>query len=202
MRHDERGIALMTVIFMTAVMMVIVSLVGYKVLRSTKGSAAEGIKTKTYYAANAGLDNARIYLSDNYINKNYWNYILDPDAEPGYTGSATNPSEDLYQHSGDLEPTGFATDPPIAVQVFVKDNNDGDGNYGVDTDQLIMVNVEAVAPDGRTTTMVEARLLYDDSVDSYSQLGGSAGREHYKDVSGVSATDHLADSSEVLVLAQ
>lgn len=201
MQRDERGIALVTVIFMTAVIMAIVSLVGYKVLRSIRGSAAEGVKTKTYYAANAGLDSARIYLSDNYISKNYWNYILDPDAEPGYSGAATEPSEDLYMHNSDLEPAGFTTDPPITVQVFVKDNNDGDNDYGIDTDQLVMVNVEARAVDG-SSTMVEARLLYDDSVDSYSQLGGSAGREHYREVSGVSATDNLTDSSEVLVLAQ
>lgn len=202
MLRDEKGIALVMVIMMTAVVMMIVSLVGFKVLRSTKGSAIEGLKTKTYEAANSGLENARVYLSDNYISQNNWQYVLDPDTAPGYSGSPTNPQADLYQHSTLLEPAGFVTDPPMDIKVYVKDNNDGDDNYGIDTDQLIMVNVEATAPDGRTTTLVEARLLYDDSIDSYSQLGGSAGREHYRDVSGVADPATLGDNASTLDLKQ
>jgi hypothetical protein len=195
MLRDERGIALLTVIMMTAIMMVIVSLVAYKVLRSTRGSATEGLKTKTYYAASAGIDSARLELSEEYIASDYWKNILDPDTAPGYTGAATNPAADLYMRTTDLEPGNFTANPPLTVRVYIKDNNDGDGNYGIDSDQLVMVNVEASEPNSGTTTMVEARLLYDDTSSGYSQLGGSAGREHFRDVTGVGDPTTLSGSS-------
>lgn len=184
MLYDNRGIALVTVILMTAVIMVIVSLVGYKVMRSTAGSAAEGLKTKTYYAANSGLDVGRLYLSQNYVSKNYWGYILDPDTDPDYSGPAVTPTADIYLRVGDMEPANYVSNPPLTIRTYVKDNND-DGNYAIDTDQLVMVNIEATTANGEVVTLVEARLLYDDSIDSYAQLGGSAGREHFREVSGV-----------------
>lgn len=194
MLRDERGIALLTVLMMTAIMMVIVSLVGYKVLRSTRGTATEGLKTKAYYAASAGVDSARLQLSEQYITSDYWQNILDPDP------ANITPAADLYMRSTTLEPAGFTTSPPLTLQVFIKDNNDGDSDYGIDTDQLVMVNVEAVAPDGRTSSMVEARLLYDDSNSGYSQLGGSAGRENFRDVSGVGDISNLGSNTTSIEL--
>ncbi len=194
MLRDERGIALLTVLMMTAIMMVIVSLVGYKVLRSTRGTVTEGLKTKAYYAASAGVDSARLQLSDQYIASDYWQNILDPDP------ANITPAADLYMRSTTLEPAGFTTSPPLTLQVFIKDNNDGDSDYGIDTDQLVMVNVEAVAPDGRTSSMVEARLLYDDSDSGYSQLGGSAGRENFRDVSGVGDISNLDSNTTTIDL--
>lgn len=184
MLYDNRGIALVTVILMTAVIMVIVSLVGYKVIRSTAGSAAEGLKTKTYYAANSGLEVGRLYLSQNYVSSNYWADIL---TEGG------TPDADLYLRVENMEPTGYVSNPPLTISSYIKDNND-DGNYAIDTDQLVMVNVEATTANGEVVTLVEARLLYDDSIDSYAQLGGSAGREHFREVSGV-GQDVIDDSA-------
>jgi len=202
MFRDERGLALVSVILMTAVIMVIVSIVTYKVIRSTSASGTVGLKSKTYYAANGGLENARVELDAQYESSSYWQDFLDPDTAPGYTGPATNPQPDLYLAVDNLLPAGFATVPPINLQILIKDNNDGDDNYAVDTDQLVMVNVQAQRAGDDTQTMVETRLLFDDSRDSYSQLGGGPGREHFRNVSGISDPTTLNANTETLDLAQ
>ncbi|TYO99931.1 hypothetical protein EDC39_10191 [Geothermobacter ehrlichii] len=197
MLRDDRGIALVTVIMMTACIMAIVTLVAYKVLRSTTDSVAVKSKAQTYHNANAGLENARLILNDQYKSSEFWHYFLDPDSDPNYSGPATDPDQNknLFLRATGLVPANFGNDPDLSIDVFVKDNDDGDGTNAVDTDQLILVNVRAQRTDG-AVTMIESRLLFDDSEDSYSQAGGGPGKEHYRNVSGIGDAANLGTSTE------
>ncbi|RMF42474.1 MAG: hypothetical protein D6751_11990, partial [Deltaproteobacteria bacterium] len=145
MLRNDRGVALITVIMMTGCIMAIVTLVAYKVLRSTTNSTSVRSKAVTYQGANAGLEYARMVLNDNYKASQFWQYYLDPDSDPNYSGPATNPdtNPDLFLEVDDLVPANFSGDPNLGLNVYVRDNNDGDGTNAVDTDQMILVNVRA-----------------------------------------------------------
>lgn len=199
MLRNDRGVALVTVIMMTACIMAIVTLVAYKVLRSTTNSTSVRSKAVAYQGANAGLENARMVLNDNYKASQFWQYYLDPDSDPNYNGAATDPdaNPDLFLEVPGLVPANFTNDPNLNLSVYVRDNNDGDGTNAVDTDQMILVNVRATRSDG-AVAMVESRLLYDDSEESYSQSGGGPGKEHRRDATGVSNPADIGTNSATL----
>ncbi len=142
MHLNERGIALVTVIVMAAVLMVVGSLVAYKVMNSSRGAAVEGSKTKAYYAANAGIEWARRELSLRYSNTGKWNDLL-----------SESPEEGRYPANPQLKPPGGIDSIP--VRIYIRDNID-DNDYKTDNDLWLFVLSEAEARDG-SKTIVEAQ---------------------------------------------
>ncbi|MCF6179802.1 MAG: hypothetical protein L3J63_10505 [Geopsychrobacter sp.] len=150
MLWNNRGIALISVLLITAVMLIISSLLAHKVIQSTRMSAQQGLKKKSHYAAATGVEEARRQLALGYHSASAWGNILSAGTARAYP----------------LTPTFTTTVDNLAVRIFVRDNNDGDGDYTRDNDLRVYVLSEAQGPDN-TRTMVEAL--------SFLKPGGSAG---------------------------
>ncbi|WP_020674718.1 PilX N-terminal domain-containing pilus assembly protein [Geopsychrobacter electrodiphilus] len=138
MLWNSRGIALVSVLLITAVMLIISSLLAQKVIQTTRVSAQQGLKKKSHYAANSGVEEARRQLALNYDSTSLWGNVLSVSTAGAYP----------------LAPTFTTTVDNFAVRIFVRDNNDGDGDYTHDNDLRVFVLAEAQGPDN-TRTMVE-----------------------------------------------
>ncbi|BCR04645.1 hypothetical protein DESUT3_17140 [Desulfuromonas versatilis] len=161
---NQRGVAMLTVVIFSAVLLVVGSLLAYKVMTSTRTSGEQGVKTATYYSANAGIERARRVLSDSYEGATKWGNVLTLNSAGVY------PTAPLLN-----EAVGGQT-----VRVYVRDNNDDPGgNYLLDNDLKVFVLAEGEGPDG-TKTMVEALVFLDPTAGGgggySSQLGDGAAR--------------------------
>ncbi len=143
MRLNNRGIALVTVLLITVVMMIISSLLAHKVIQSSRSSAEQGVKKKSYYAANTGVEEARRQLASNYNSTTFWGNVLTVSTAGEYPTS----------------PTFTTTVDNLAVRIFVRDNNDGDGDYTRDNDLRVFVLAEATGANN-ILTMVEALCFF------------------------------------------
>jgi len=191
---NQHGMALITVILLTACIMTIASTLHFKVLRSTQSSTVHGLKSKTYYAANAGLEHARKLLSDTYVTSGYWQNYLDNNLAV----ANSNPA-DAFLSSAPLSLGTFGTTPPITVNLHIKDNNDGDNNYDLDSDLRVVLLAQAVR--GDMTHMVEATILFDASgAAKYNQVGGGATKSNQKNVSGVENIGSSGSNAEEIIL--
>ncbi len=139
MRLNNHGVALVTVLLITIVMMIISTLLAHKVIQSSRSSAEQGLKKKSYYAANTGVEEARRLLATSYNSTTFWGNVLTVAAAGKYPAS----------------PTFTTTVDNLAVRIFVRDNNDGDGDYTRDNDLRVFVLAEATGADN-ILTMVEA----------------------------------------------
>ena len=192
--NNQHGMALITVILLTACIMTIASMLSFKVIRSSQSSATHGLHNKAYYAANAGIEHARKLLSDNYVTSGYWQNYLDNNL-----AIANSSPADAFLDAGVLSPGTIGTTPPITVNLLIKDNNDGDNNYDSDNDLRVIVLAQAVR--GDTQSMVEATILFDASGASrYSQVGGGAQKRNYKEVSGVDNIGSSGVNAEDIIL--
>ncbi len=162
--NNQRGVALLTVIIFSAVLLVVGSLLAYKVMTSTRTSGEQGVKTATYYTANAGVERARNDLMVDYPTNNWTTYLTE--ATAGVYPAAAGLNEAVGGQN---------------VTVFVRDNNDepaGLENYLQDNDLKVFVLAQGVGPNG-TQTMVEALVFLDISSGGggySSQLGDGAAR--------------------------
>lgn len=193
-KNNQQGMALVTVILLTACIMTMASMLHFKVMRSSQSSATHGLHNKTYYAANAGVEHARKLLSDTYVSSNYWQNYLDNDP-----AVANSTPADTFLNVAALSFGTLGTTPPVAVDLHIKDNNDGDDNYDRDNDLRVVVLAQAGR--GDTQSMIEATILFDASgASSYSQVGGGAKKRNFKDVSGVDNIGSAGASAEEIIL--
>ncbi|KAA0259346.1 hypothetical protein FHQ18_00265 [Deferribacter autotrophicus] len=175
---NNKGMALIVMLGLLLGVFIISSIVSYRIIRTTKSSGAVIVKNKTYYAANSGIENARKYLNDNYVSTNYWSSLLDN-------------STDKYNELSNLA----TTINDVNVKIYIKDNNDGDNDYGRDSDLRVFVLSEAAANDG-TKTIIETILFYDSSASqNYKQYGQNVKRTNVSTKSGLSDIANVTPSS-------
>ncbi len=185
MDFNERGMALVMVLLATGCILVIAALIATKVLQSRQGVATVGLQRKLFYAAAAGVEHARKRLDETYVASNYWSDYL--------TGNSGLLPE-TFRECAALAPGPIGSSPTVPVSVWVRDNNDGDGDPAADTDLRLIVVAEATW--NGAGSRVEAVLIHDGgSGTNYSQLGGGARRTNYRDAAGiddvVNAAEHI-----------
>lgn len=129
----ERGIALLTVLFLLALLMILAMTLAEKTLRATRGSALAGAREQALQAAAGGAEWARHRLASTYRASNGWATYL-----AGAPDGERYPTRPAFQTSiGGM-----------AVDIFLRDNPDGDGDPRRDNDLHLFVLVCARPPVG------------------------------------------------------
>lgn len=181
----ERGLALVSVLQLLALLLVIGLMLGEKVLRATRGEILAGVREQALQAAGTGIESARHRLATTYAASSGWALHL-----------AGNPDGERYPES----PVFTLTVGDVPVDIFLRDNPDGDADPRRDSDLKLMVLARA-RPRGGAAVMVETLCGFDAATAAgYRQSGGDAGRSGGADADGVAApwsapvdTFHLHD---------
>lgn len=174
----ERGIALVTVLLLLALLLVVALVLGERVIRTTRDSACNGAREQALQAATAAVEWVRQPLGGNYRASSGWNDYL----------AATGGGERYPQAPAFTLPVGGLT-----VELFLRDNPDGDDDPRRDDDLKIYVLARARTRLG-PEAFVESLCELDGNAGGYAQAGGSAGRD------GRVAVDGPADLSSATVV--
>lgn len=129
----ERGMALVTVIFLLALLLVLALVLCEKVLQATRRTASSGTRAQALHGAAAGIEWARARLAEDYRQPGGWSACL---AACGRDGQY--PSAPLYR----LEINR------AAAEIYVRDNPDGDDNPRQDNDGRLFVLARVPLGDG------------------------------------------------------
>jgi len=137
--HDK-GMALASVVFVLALLMVLAMVLTNKVLQASRGAAAANAREQALNAASAGIEWGRLQLAANYAGSERWRSYLETSpaagrypSVPAFTISANN----------------------LQVDLFLRDNPDGDGDWQNDNDLRIFLLARVRTPHG-AETLVEA----------------------------------------------
>ncbi len=173
---SQRGSVLISVLVISIVLLILGSIFSYRIITSTNVSAVKMRKDKTYYLASRGIEDARRYLSNNYVSTNYWSTLLSNDGS--------------YNQINSLS---FTRDN-INVDVYVRDNEDWDNNYASDNDLKIYVLSIATGRRG-AKTVIESLVFYDSSTNPYAQKGMGSKKTGYTSTSGIQNLSNLNQTS-------
>lgn len=132
MRCDERGMALVSVVLMLAVLLAMAQVLVEKVWQSTRQGVAADRRERLFWAAQSGLETARKSLAEGYLGTSGWQSLLTAGAAREYP---TTPAwTDVCNGH--------------RVEVYLRDNEDGDDDLQHDNDLKIYVLVRAYAEAG------------------------------------------------------
>lgn len=176
--HDE-GMALASVVFILALMMVLALVLTDKVLQATRATAAANAREQAISAANAGIEWGRRNLAATYVASDRWqNYLALADGDLKYPAEAT-----------------FSTSVDgLAVDLFVRDNPDGDDDWRADNDLRVFLLARSRAATGHEA-MVEALCGFAaaDTAAGYSQRTPGAAEAGPDLAEGPAVEFHLID---------
>lgn len=127
MRCNQRGMALVSVMLILTVLVTLASLLTEKMWKSTRRGASAARRTQIFWAAQAGLEEARHVLAANYTNSRGWQDYLASGITQDYPAN----------------PAWASTINGIPVEVFIRDNPDGDDNASIDNDLKVFVLARA-----------------------------------------------------------
>ncbi len=163
-RSGEKGIALVVALLITAVVGLMTAALCYTMASYLRNLAMVREKNQGYYAAWAGSEEMRDYLWHNSCAPPNWCGLL-----------ASNPLDATYQNRTQQMVVSSTMNTSALTgyvwNLYMKDNNDGDSNYSVDDDGIILASVMATDPHQNTTTTVEAMFIFQANNNIYSQLG-------------------------------
>lgn len=171
MHCRESGLALVTVLFLLALLMVMALILSDKVLRATRDAALSAARDQGLQAAGAGIEWARHQLATTYRSSSGWaTYLAAAPAGESYPG----------------EPAFSFDVGRVPVDIYLRDNPDGDGDPRRDNDLRIFVLARARPANG-PEILVESLCGFDAESAVYRQDGADSRR------SGQTAAAGLAD---------
>jgi hypothetical protein len=133
--------ALASVVFVLALLMVLAMILTDKVLKATRGRAASNAREQALSAANAGIEWGRLQLAATYAGSGRWhNYLSRATADLQYP-----PAPALTTVANGLQ-----------VEIFVRDNPDGDDDWQHDNDLRLFMLARARTPLG-AEALIEAQ---------------------------------------------
>jgi hypothetical protein len=161
MAYNERGMALINVVLILSVLLAMAHLLTEKIWQSTRQTADANQREQVFWAAQAGIEEARRRLADGYAVSGGWRTLL----------AAATTADYLPEPIWVMRVNGFE------VELYLRDNADGDGDVRRDNDLKVFVMARA---SGRRSleTMVE------------SLCGFTTLENGQDDRSGWSATEH------------
>ena len=133
MRCREHGLALVTVLFFLAILLVLALMLSDKVLRATRSTARAATRDQALQAAAAGIEWARHQLAASYRASSGWATML-----AGAADGTRYPERPVFTTS-----VGQVT-----VDIFLRDNPDDDADPHRDNDLKIFVLARARIADG------------------------------------------------------
>lgn len=151
----ERGLALVTVLLLLALLLVMALVLSDKAINAIRDTARAGAREQGLQAAGAGIEWARRQLTMTYRSSGGWAAYLA--AAPGGERYPLNPA--------------FGTEVGgVAVDIYLRDNPDGDDDPRRDNDLRLMVLARA-RPAVGAEIMVESLCGFDTGGAAYRQSG-------------------------------
>jgi type II secretory pathway pseudopilin PulG len=161
MACNERGMALVSVLLMLTVLLILAHILTEKIWQSTHQAADAANREQVFWAAQAGIEAARQQLADSYSSSAGWQTLLTADTIQVY------PAAPAWV----TEVNGFP------VEIYLRDNPDGDGDVRNDNDLKIFVLARARGRRG-AETMIESLCGFDLSATAGSApTAGSGGSQ-------------------------
>ena len=161
MYRAEGGLALVTVLLLLALLLALALVLGERTLRTSRDAACNGAREQALQAATAAIEWARPPLAESYaLNAGWSAYLTDAGAGEGYP-----PAPAFRVPIGGLE-----------VELFLRDNPDGDAEPRRDNDLKLYLLARARTPLGPEVVVESLCGLTDGGAAGYAQAGGSAGR--------------------------
>lgn len=171
MRCHEKGLALVTVLLLLAVLLVVALTYSDKLSRACRDTVRAGAGEQALQAAVAGVESARQQLAVTYRSSSGWASYL-----------ARAATGERYP-----ETPAFTTSVGrITVDIFLRDNPDGDGDPRRDNDLQLFVLARARPANG-PGVLVESLCGFEGDTGGYLQAGQNSRR------SGEATTDGLAE---------
>ena len=144
MACNERGMALVSVLLMLTVLLALAHISTEKVWQSTRQSADAANRAQLFWAAQAGIESARLELAASYASSGGWQSLLISAAPHAYPAA----------------PAWVCEISGLPVEIYLRDNPDGDGDTRIDNDLKIFVLARARGRRG-TEAMVESLCGFD-----------------------------------------
>ena len=135
MACNERGMALVSVVLMLTVLLTLAHILAEKVWQSTRQTADAANREQVFWAAQAGIESARQQLAVNYTSSGGWQDFLTADVSQRY------PSVPAWVNDVNGLP----------VEIYLRDNPDGDSDVRSDNDLKIFVLARAQGRRGAET---------------------------------------------------
>jgi len=127
MACTERGMALVSVVLMLTVLLTLAHILAEKVWQSTRQTAAAANREQVFWAAQAGIESARQQLAVNYASSGGWQAFLTADLPQAYPAA----------------PAWVNDVNGLPVEIYLRDNPDGDGDARRDNDLKVFVLARA-----------------------------------------------------------
>lgn len=144
MACNERGMALVSVVLLLTVLLTLAHLLAEKVWQSTRQTADAASREQVFWAAQAGIESARQQLAVNYASSGGWQAFLVAGTPRDYPAT----------------PVWVTEINQLPVEIYLRDNPDGDGDAGSDNDLKVYVLARARGKRG-TETMIESLCGFD-----------------------------------------
>jgi hypothetical protein len=157
MACNERGMALVSVVLMLTVLLAMAHILTEKVWQSTRQGANAAIREQVFWAAQAGIEAARQQLAAGYASSGGWQTYLTASTLQTYPAA----------------PAWVTEVNGLPIEIYLRDNPDGDGDAGRDNDLKIFVLARAQGRRG-AEAMVESLCGFDLSATAgYAPAAGS-----------------------------
>jgi hypothetical protein len=184
--RNEKGIALVAALCISAVLLIFAIALTYRMATYLKMLGTSKEKNQTYYTALTGTEQVRDRLRTGACQPPKWCNLL------GIAGDITNPAyRDITLFvTGVASPATFPNTATLyetraSYTLLLKDNDEFDSDYTSDSDELIIA-VATSTGNNETRTSIEAGLLFDAAAyNPYKQLGQGAGRNNATNQTGI-----------------
>jgi Tfp pilus assembly protein PilX len=157
MACNQRGMVLVSVLLILAVLLTLAHILAEKIWHSTRQAGAADGRAQLFWATQSGIETARQSLASSYAESRGWRTYLNPGTAPAYPDT----------------PTWICTVNGISVEIFLRDNHDGDDDSRIDNDLKIFVLSRATGPDG-TAAMLESLCGFDPPIAGGTSASGQA----------------------------
>ena len=154
---NQRGMALVSVLLVLTVLLTLGHILAEKIWHSTRQAGAADRRTQLFWATQAGIETARQRLASSYAESRGWQTYLNPGTAPAYPQT----------------PTWTCNVNGIPVEIFLRDNPDGDDDPRIDNDLKIFVLARAKGP-GETEAMLECLCGFDPPTAAGTSAAGQA----------------------------
>lgn len=141
---NERGMALVSVLLLLTLLLTLAHILSEKVWQSTRQTAAAANREQLFWAAQSGIESARQQLGASYAGSGGWQSLLTSNAHQAYPQA----------------PAWTTVMNGLPVEIYLRDNPDGDGDVRRDNDLKLFVLARARGSHG-AEAMIESLCGFD-----------------------------------------
>lgn len=124
---NQRGMAMISVLLLLTLLLTLAHILSEKVWQSTRQTADAANREQAFWAAQAGIESARQLLGVNYLHSAGWQSFLTANMFRTYP----------------VTPAWTTVINGLPVEIFLRDNPDGDGDVRRDNDLKLFVLARA-----------------------------------------------------------